>query len=99
MDDSLAFGKRFANVLSRNRFFSGQGKAADGKDLIYEGIATREWLHQSPGPAADGKDLIYEGIATLDIFFHISSLTRKDGKDLIYEGIATLYKQSSYMTR
>jgi len=40
VDDSLAFGKRFANMLSRNRFFSGQGKAADGKDLIYEGIAT-----------------------------------------------------------
>ncbi len=75
MDDSLAFGKRFANVLSRNRFFSGQGKAADGKDLIYEGIARLvSYIFYDTTCTRDGKDLIYEGIASdlrfLAISFH-----------------------------
>jgi len=35
----------------------------DGKDLIYEGIAT-EIEHLMVQGISDGKDLIYEGIAT-----------------------------------
>ncbi len=60
----------------------------DGKDLIYEGIATVRTIFQVRTENPDGKDLIYEGIATfpsgLIIIYRI-----KDGKDLIYEGIAT----------
>jgi len=40
---------------------------ADGKDLIYEGIATYRCIAGSFFPPlckVDGKDLIYEGIAT-----------------------------------
>ena len=36
----------------------------DGKDLIYEGIATRQVHFEISFLVIDGKDLIYEGIAT-----------------------------------
>ena len=36
----------------------------DGKDLIYEGIATSSATASTFTAASDGKDLIYEGIAT-----------------------------------
>jgi len=37
----------------------------DGKDLIYEGIATLKVSSDPHKSSFDGKDLIYEGIATL----------------------------------
>jgi len=61
----------------------------DGKDLIYEGIATAHALDSLFHRIQDGKDLIYEGIATLPLSSQSLSGSFLDGKDLIYEGIAT----------
>ena len=40
------------------------GLPGDGKDLIYEGIATNNIHRRLRRHYFDGKDLIYEGIAT-----------------------------------
>ena len=62
----------------------------DGKDLIYEGIATQLLGIESFPTSKDGKDLIYEGIATTRMIRQRAFGGRIDGKDLIYEGIATV---------
>ncbi len=43
---------------------SNPSQIPDGKDLIYEGIATCPARHPFSNCILDGKDLIYEGIAT-----------------------------------
>jgi len=69
---------------------------ADGKDLIYEGIATGNYPDQVyVETQEDGKDLIYEGIATEKGFSCCGSIL-EDGKDLIYEGIATLRRNARW---
>ncbi len=71
-------------------------RPVDDKDLIYEGIATVDWLSLfcRLRRLFDDKDLIYEGIATR--LRRLFAIIYCDDKDLIYEGIATIRALNRY---
>ncbi len=58
-------------------------------DLIYEGIATLQFIFSLLSRFCKETDLIYEGIATAGICLPDSVWTMPKETDLIYEGIAT----------